>query len=399
MNAPSTEKELVSEEIFGHTINDPYRWLEDTESSEVKSWLDTQDTYARSILKDLPQREELRGEFDKLYREETLGFPRPCQGRYFFMKRKADEDQHALYFQEGLHGEPRVLVDPNKISKEKGYPVSLADYSISKDGKFITYRISETSNDQKALCVMDVDTGKVLEDKIPAELYPAGASWSIDNKGFWYTRRKEQVPKGEEKFHYRVYYHVLGALYSDDVLVYGEELVKEDRPYATATYDGRFLILDVHISSEKYCRSELYIRNLQNGQQEFKPIVQNVKDDADIYFSGIVRHDFFYIETNYKAPKGKILRVSLADLEKGMDAWQTIIPEQEDRIINSFSIISDKLFVLTMENVHSILREYSLAGDFKRLVEFPTLGTCSGVGGEAEGREAFFLLIHLPTRM
>ncbi len=390
MNFPPTKRKAVTEEIFGRTISDPYRWLEDTESSEVVAWLDTQDAYAHSVLDNLPRREVLRGEFEKLYREETIGFPYPCKGRYFFMKRKADEDHSVLYVQEGLQGEPRILVDPNMLSKEKGYPVSLAGYSVSKDAKFITYSLSETSNDQKTLLVMNTDTGETLEDRIPAELYPGNGSWSIDNKGFWYTRRKEHVPKGEEKFHRKVYYHTLGTLHSEDVLVYGENLAKEDNAGVSATYDGRFLILRVYISSEKHRRSELYIRNLEKGEKEFKPIVRNVTDDVDIYFSGMVCRDFFYLKTNYKAPQGKILRVPIADIEKGMNAWQTIIPEQKGRIISSFSMIGDKLFVLTMESVHSVLREYSPAGDFKRLIEFPTLGTCGGVGGEPDGKEAFF---------
>lgn len=390
MDIPKTKKENITEELHGHKISDPYRWLEDTENSDVKNWLDTQNQYTRSILDTLPIREALKKEFEKLYREETLGFPHPCKGRYFFMKRMADEDYSVLYVQEGLDGEPRILIDPNKMSKEKGQPISLVSYSNSKDGKFITYNLSETSNDQKALYVMNVDTGEVLDDIIPAELYPGASSWSIDNKGFWYTRRKEDVPKGEEKFHRKAFYHVLGQSYSEDELVYGEQLAKEDSVGTVATHDGKYLVIYVHISSEPNRRSEIYIQDLEEGEKEFRPIVQNIKDEVDTYFSGMVRQDYFYIDTNYKAPKGKIMRVLLSEIDKGMDVWQEVIPENNDRIISSFSIINNKMFVLTMENVHSILREYSLDGGLKRTIKFPTLGTCHGVGGEVEGREAFF---------
>ncbi len=385
-----TRKENISEDLHGHTITDPYRWLEDIDSPEVKSWLDNQDQYTRSMLDNLSARADLKQEFEKLYREETLGFPRPCKGRYFFMKRMADEDHSVLYVQEGLQSEPRVLIDPNKLSKEKGRPISLAGYSPSKDATFVTYLLSEASNDQKALYVMNVDTTEILADVIPAELYPDVATWNINNKGFWYTRRKEDVPQGEEKFHRKVYYHTLGTSYESDALVYGENLAKEDWAGAHATYDGRYLVLHVSIASEPRRRSEIYIRNLQKGEQDFKPVVKNIQADVDTYFSGMIRGDYFYIDTNYKAPKGKIFRVPLDDIDKGMDAWQAVIPEQEDRIISTFSIIGDKMFVVTEENVYSILREYTLAGDFKRLIEFPTLGTCHGVAGEVDGKEAFF---------
>jgi prolyl oligopeptidase len=390
MDFPATQKIKVTEELFGHTISDPYRWLEDTESMEVLSWLDVQSAYSRSVLDSLPQRESLRQEFGRLYREETLGFPHPCKGRYFFMKRKADEDHSVLYVQEGLSGDPRILVDPNIISKEKGHPVSLYGYSVSKDATLITYNLSETSNDQKTMYVMNVDTGETLNDRIPAELYPAGSSWSVDNKGFWYSRRMEHVPAGEEKFHRKLYYHALGSSYTGDTLVYGEHLAKEDSVSAGATYDGRYLVVHVRISSEKSRRTEIYLKDLVSEAADFLPVVRDVRSDVDSYFSGMVRGDYFYIETDYQAPHGTIVRFPLTDIGKGMAAWQSVIPEHKERIISWISIIGDKLFVITMEDVHSVLREYSHSGEFRRVIEFPTTGTCNGVGGEVEGTEAFF---------
>lgn len=390
MDKPKTIKKEFKEIIYNIEISDPYRWLENVKNPEVQSWLDEQDKYTRSVLDGLPHRQELRQEFEKLYREETLGFPHPCKGQYFFMKRKADEDHHVLYVQEGLQGKPRVLVNPNEISKEKGYPVSLTGYSFSKNAKFITYKLSETSNDQSVLCVMNVDTGENLKDKIPAELYPSTGSWSLDNSGFWYSRRKTDVPKGEEKFHRKIFYHKLGTSISEDTLIYGENFAKEDSAGASTTFDGKYLVLHVSISSEEHRRSEIYIRDLEKNETEFRPIVQNIKDNVDVDFYGSIHRDFFYIVTNYKAPKIKLQRVALSDIGKGMDAWQTIILESEDKIIDSLSIVKDRLFILTLENVYSVLREYTLDGEFKRQIDFPTLGTSHGVVGEPEGDEVFF---------
>ncbi|MBI2674115.1 MAG: S9 family peptidase [Candidatus Yanofskybacteria bacterium] len=390
MNPPTTTKENIVENIHGREISDPYRWLEDIESAGTKSWLDEQDRYARSILDKLPRRKELRQEFEALFRKDTIGFPHPRKGRYFFMQRRADEDHAVLYVQEGLNGKPRVLVDPNKISKEKCSPVSLAGYSTSKDAKLITYNLSESSNDESALYVMDVNSGKILADRIPAELYPSSGSWSVDNSGFWYTRRKEDTPKGEEKFHRKVYYHKLGADYLNDRLIYGENLAKEDRPSASTTEDGRYLVVHTLIQSEEYKRSEIHILDLENTEEGFMPIVENVKEEASTFFFGEVHRDWFYVVTNYKAPRSKVQRVLLSEINKGMETWETVIPEHPDRTIDSISVIKDKFFVLTMENVYSVLREYSLSGEFRREINLPALGTCSSVIGEHEGDEAFF---------
>src|SRR3989344_644419 len=122
MKIPQTKKVSVIEKIHGKSVPDPYRWLEEVETNEVQNWLDEENTYARSILDNFPKRNELKKEFESLFREETIGVPHPCNGKYFFIKRKADQDLGVLYVKNSLKEEARVLVDPNKISKEKGFP-------------------------------------------------------------------------------------------------------------------------------------------------------------------------------------------------------------------------------------------------------------------------------------
>jgi len=390
MNIPKTKKEDVVDIIHGKEIVDSYRWLEGVDSQETQTWLDKQNDYTKSILEVLPKRKELTQEFENLFYEETIGFPTPRNGYYFFTKRMADEDLAVLYVKKGLDGKPRILVDPNKISKEKGFAVNLAGYGISKDASFVTYGLSEAANDKASIYVMDVQTGLNLKDVIPGEFYPTTTSWSIDNKGFWYTRRKENAPKGEEKFHERVYYHVLGTSFDQDKLIFGESLAKEDNVWAYSTTDGRYLEIFVYVSSEVYRRSEIYLLDLHNPEKGFIPLVKDVKGDEDIFFQSTIHRDFVYINTNYKAQKGKIERVAISDIEKGMSAWETIIPESSEKIIEDLDVTGEKLFVLTLENVHSVLKEYSLTGQFKKEIILPTLGSSSSVVAEHEGDEGFF---------
>lgn len=390
MNIPDTKKEDVVEQLHGVQVSDPYRWLEGVETPQVQTWLDEQTKYTRSILDTFPERKELTDEFQKLFREETIGMPHPRNGLYFFTKRKADEDLGVLYVKKTLTDEPKVLVDPNILSKERGSPVNLSNYSISKDACFITYMLSSAANDKSDLLVMNVETGENVTDSIPGDLYPWPGQWSVDNKGFWYTRRKEVVPVGEEKFHRKLYYHTLGTTFNNDILVFGEDLAKEDIPSAVSTHDGKYVLLTVDIASEPTRRMELYILDTAHPEKGFVPIVKNIKATTDVDFSGSVHREFVYIQTNFNASMGKIMRVRIADIEKGMDAWETIISEQGGSLIQDFSPTGDKLFVLTLENVHSILSEYSLTGEFKKVVPVPTIGTTSGVVAEREGVEGFF---------
>ncbi len=387
---PKTQRVEVIDILHGQPVGDSYRWLEDIDSDEVRQWLDEENIYTRSVLDKFPMRDSLKKEFDSLFREETISVPHPKNGYYFFMKRKADEDFSVLYVKNSLTGKARALVDPNKISKERGFTVNFEGYSFSKDASFITYGLSEAANDKRNLHVMNVKTGEDLEDVIPGDLYPGVGSWSADNKGFWYTRRAENIPEGEEKFHRKLYYHLLGTSFQEDKLIFGENLAKEDTPSAKSSTDGNYLLVLVHISSEPTRRTELYLLDLFNLDKGFTPIIKDTKANTDAYFLGKIHRNFLYIHTNFNTPKWKIQRVAISDVDKGIDVWETVISEHEDRLIEDFSVTGDTLFVTTLENVHSVLREYTLEGIFKREISFPTLGTSSSVIAEGEGDEGFF---------
>lgn len=386
---PKTKKEVIREMLHGVEVRDSYRWLEDIESKRVSRWLDEQNVYTRSTLDKLPHRDELQNEFKKLFYEETVVFPHPRNGRYFYQKRLPNEDLSVLYVREGLHGEPRVLVDPNELSREAGYPINLTDYSVSKDGKFVSYCLSESANDQSTLYFLNVDTGEKLADTIPARLYPSSGSWSRDNSGLWYTRRKEEVPEGEEKFHRKVYYHRFGTDYAEDELIFGNDLAKEDIPSAYETHDGQYVILSVFIYSEEHYRSELYLRTVDEPEQGFVPIVKNIRGNDAIYFCADIHRGYVYITTNYEAPRWKVMRVAVSDISRGMNVWEEVIGES-DGVIESISLVRDSLFVQTLENVHSVLREYSCEGALKREIPFPTIGSGGYISAEPEGNEAFF---------
>ena len=59
MAAPAARTQVVRDTYFGVTVEDPYRWLEDTASDEVGAWLEGQAAHARSVLDGLGPRSAL----------------------------------------------------------------------------------------------------------------------------------------------------------------------------------------------------------------------------------------------------------------------------------------------------------------------------------------------------
>src|SRR5271170_3463402 len=120
---------------------------------------------------------------------------------------------------ESLNAEPRILLDPNTLSPDG--TIALADTAISDDGKLMAYAIATSGSDWNEWHVRDIDTGKDLSDDIKWVKF-SGASWTKDNKGFFYSRY--DVPKGaamrDTNYFQKLYYHRLGPAQSDDKLIY-----------------------------------------------------------------------------------------------------------------------------------------------------------------------------------
>lgn len=381
---PETKTINVMDNIHGVNVSDPYRWLEKN-NKETTNWIKKQNSYTKSLIDKIPAREKIKQQLKKIYQIDSIGIPVPCHNRYFFMERKGSEDLSVLYVQNGLKAKPKVLIDQNKLSKEKTTVIKSS--TPSWDGKLLAYNLSEAGNDQASIYIIDVDTGKKLIDIIPKKFYPSEwVTWKPDNSGFWYTRRHSKVSKGEEKFHQKLYFHTLGKDFKDDPLIYGEKLAKEDTPSAQISKNGRYLLITIYFSSTKKEKTEIYFKELNNPKSNFIPLIKGV----DSLFYSLMHKDTIFIFTNHKAPKWKIMSLKIKNIKKGIDNWKTIIPESKKNVINNYIAIQGNLFVEVLENVHSMLKLYNLEGKFIKDIPLPTIGSIDYLTGKQDGNELFF---------
>lgn len=387
MPQPKTRKADVVEILHGISVPDPYRWLEKNEEPEVQAWLAEQADYAEEYFSAVPVRQTLHEELKQLFSLDTVGMPVPRRGRYFFAERKGDQDMAVLYVQQGLDGTPRVLIDPNTLSEDK--TVMLKTWTPSRDGRLLAYQLSKAGNDRADIRVMDVETGNDLPDYIPDDIYPAVYSpitWNANGSGFWYTKRAPEVPATEEKFYQRVYFHALGSDYREDPLVFGAEIGKEDIPWVSLSEAGSWLLANVlgRLGNNEF--AEIFIQDLGNPDAGFIPIVPRLPGTK--FFCKMHRGNV-YIWTNYEAPRWQLMVIGIHDAFVGKGKPTTLIPEGRGTLVNAVPI-GDRLFTASLEDVHSVLREYDLEGNFVRDIALPTIGTADEFLYEEGGHELFF---------
>ncbi|HET9365432.1 MAG TPA: prolyl oligopeptidase family serine peptidase, partial [Candidatus Angelobacter sp.] len=375
---PKTAVHEVKELVQGTEIVDPYRWLEDQNSPETRAWIDEENAYTDSLISKIAGREELQRQVSALIKIDTMTAPQVRNNRYFFSKRRADQDQSSLYMRKGLSGQDELLVDPLPLSPN--HTVTVGINSITKDGKLMAYFVRHGGADETTPHLFDVDTHKDLPDVFPKARY-SGVAVLNDKSGVYLTRDTTEGP--------RVYFHKIGTDSANDTEIFGKGYGPEKIITSSVTQDNHYLQITVlHGSAANH--SEIYIKDLANNG----PIVTIVKD-VEASFSGQIAGDRMYVRTNWKAPKWRIMEVDLKN--PAMDKWREVVPEG-DNVLEGFSLAGGKLAVRISENVVPHLKLFEANGKPLREVPTPTLGSISGLNGHWDSNEAFysFTSYHIP---
>ena len=230
--APHAEAIPVKDDYFGTTIVDNYRWLESANSPETKEFIDQENAYTDSYLKQA--RFGLRLPTIWTHWNMSRAPGRPSRAATIFSLRRclAGEDQYSIYVRHGWAEKDKRLIDPAQFSRDPNTSVDLVD--VSRDGTLVAYQVREGGADESTVRIFNVKTGKTLEDELPSGIYLA-VNFTPDGKGLIYSRMNA---KGT-----LVYEHVFGTRNSQDKLIFGNEFRGEAlghhdlivRPDATTT--------------------------------------------------------------------------------------------------------------------------------------------------------------------
>ena len=155
---PAARQSDQADDYHGTTVADPYRWLEDPDSPETRTWIEAENALTFDFLAQIPARSHIQERLTELWNYERYGTPYLQGGRYFYGRNDGLQPQSVLYVTETLDAAPRVLLDPNTLSADG--TVALAGYAISEDGKHMAYGLSAAGSDWTEWHVRDVDTGQ-----------------------------------------------------------------------------------------------------------------------------------------------------------------------------------------------------------------------------------------------
>ena len=363
------------DELHGVRLADPYRWLEDGTSDEVKRWVDAEDAFARAHLSKLPERNAIAARLKELLYVESTGTPHHRGQRWFFSRRDAGKEKAAVYYREGKSGADKVLLDPNAWSADGS--VALGNWSVSWDGRRTAYAKKSNNSDEATLYVLDVASGKNSDvDVIEGAKY-ASPAWTPTGDGFYYTwvPPPGAVPTADRPGYAEVRFHKLGTEPKKDEVV--RERTGDPKTFleVALSKDGRWLVLT---TDHGWSRTDVEIKDLRAKKAAWIRLAVGRDAIYDVH----VDRDRIFLHTNDGAPKYRVFRVDAGHPER--DKWTEIVTERKDATLERAAIVGHRLALVYLKDVVSQLEVRDEDGKPVATPELATLGTVANLSGQPD---------------
>jgi len=385
---PQSVEPIARDDYHGSVVEDPYRWLEDLDSPRTRAWVAEENQRTAAFLEAIPRRGEIRERLTALWNHEKFGVPASEGGRYVLTRNDGLQNQAVLYTLDSLSAEPRALIDPNGLSSDG--TVALSGFELSHDGRLLAYGTSASGSDWQEWRVRDVASASDLPDLVRWVKF-SDVSWTKDARGFFYCRYDE--PKQAEQFQgvnyfQKLWYHRLGTLQAQDVLVHEEPGHKDWSFEHVVSEDGKYLVILVRQGTDP--RRQVYYKELDAPEGMTRPAVRLIDEfDAAYAFIGNEK-SVFWLFTDRGAPKGRVVTLDTAKPRSsgGQLELKEVLPEAPDTLIQA-SVVGHRLIASYLRDARSIVKLFGLDGKAAGEVPLPGIGTVAGLHGKWDGAETF----------
>ncbi|MFP4051239.1 MAG: prolyl oligopeptidase family serine peptidase [Thermoplasmata archaeon] len=365
INPPETKRDPVVEELHGHEIEDPYRWLED-DGEEVEEWIERQNEFTEKILDDSIL-ETLRPHLERVVEHEEFGPMVVRGGKYFQLMSEPEEDQRKLIVRESPDGEPRVLADPNEFEGV----VSIDWFVPNPDGNLIVYGINEGGTEQYDLTVRDVEENEEVM-KIPnvGRCNEGAVTWL--NDGFYY-----QKTSAEDQLDKELRYVDLDG--EDELIT--DDIHRKKWPMVFVDQETETTLIGI---GELGGETELYL--LKEGLTRILP-------ELEASVQPLLHRGRCYLLTDHETSRWKVLSCPIKELEDiTVEELDTTIPESE-KVLMDIVPAGDRLVVHSLQDASSTIFVHSLDGEHLKDIDLPLTGIPRGaLKGNSDEREAYTII-------
>ena len=364
---PPTAKADTVDIYFGTEVPDPYRWLEDDNSEATKEWVNSQNALTKAYLEQIPFRDAIKERLTKVWDYATQSVPKQKGNKLFYYRHDGKQNHAVLYVKSLADSLERVLIDPNLFSGDG--TTSLAEASVSPDGRYVAYAVSKGGSDWREVFVRDVETSIDLADHLSWVKF-SSLSWDAD--GFYYSRYDEPG-KGSElsgsNQNQKLFYHKLNTEQAADRLIYEDS--KHPNYMFSAELDDEFRFLFLYVSSSTN-GNLLYIKDLKK-KGEWQMADPDFQTHTE--FVGLIDGKILVL-TNFDAPRYRLMALDPAS--PALENWTELIAESAN-VLSSANLTKDYIVANYMVDVRSQLSVFNKKGELLHNPELPGIASVSGI--------------------
>ncbi len=391
---PPARRGDVIDTLHGLEVSDPYRWLEDLESEDVRAWARRQDTYSRAIAARHPGRQALLGRVRSLVDARVHTAPVQSGMRYFYSRFNATgaQFQVTILMREGRDGTERVLVDRDEWEASTGRTPSR--FFPSASGQLLAFGSTASGSVMETVRILDPSTGRLLPDSIVGLHFRlASITWDGRGRGFYYqSYEAEGTGPSARYLDPRLLYHRLGTPQSEDVVVYRAAAGENRFLSHTADPAGQYLVVTERVGSAS--ENRVLAGPLDPSNLRLSPLID---DPVAAFTPAGEANGMLYFRTDHDAPNGRVIAMDPTGDGESVE----IVAEAADPI-NTWSgrsgplgarVVGGRLLVTyTIEGVPQPT-VFELDGRRVGAWDLPYDGSLwSGVVGHNGTHEAFFVL-------
>jgi prolyl oligopeptidase len=207
--------------FWGQFVKDIYRPLSNPFDSKTLKYIEESNAFTNNYLDQDKSRIYTRRTLESMYNYERISQQTVVNGTTYEVYNPGSYTVGILTRRVG-NGPRETLVDPREMFEKD--TTQVACYGVSKNSKYLAYGLSRKGSDWQTFFVIDLKTGKQLNDKVNWGRYNGGLAWSGD-EGFYYYRFQEPQGITEDQaglennvVNYEGYYlHKVGDNESNDV--------------------------------------------------------------------------------------------------------------------------------------------------------------------------------------
>jgi oligopeptidase B len=350
---------------LGETRTDNYFWLRDRKNPETIQYLEAENEYTKASMKHTDAlQSKLYSEILGRIQQTDLTVPTK-RDDYFYYTRTEEGKQYAIYCRKhgSLDAKEEVLLDGNKMAEGKKY-FRVGNFAASPNHKLLAYSVDYEGDEAYTIHVLDLTTGKLLDDTIPNTYY--SLEWANDNATFFYT------VLDAAKRPFKVYRHTLGVKRNTLVCHETDERFTVE---LEKTRSHAYILINIGSS----LTSEVRYIKADRPKGRFAILLPRVQEtEYDVTHHG----DSWFIRTNDGAKTFRLIEAPVKDPSRAN--WKEVMPARPEATIESVTAFQDDLVTEERDRGLIKIRVQSFSTGNAHYIEFTEPVYTAGIGANAE---------------